>query len=133
MFRFRLNVIHASAVGLGACAIAALVFPAALLRGLGVPDSSLAVLGVIRLSGVVLLALASVLWSARFWLLSPLGASTLRTLAVIYGIGAVMLIAQQMAAGRLLESLVPILYMSMVAFEYAGVARRYSRRFGATA
>jgi hypothetical protein len=57
----------------------------------------------------------------------------LRTLAVIYGIGAVMLIAQQMAAGRLLESLVPILYMSMVAFEYAGVARRYSRRFGATA
>jgi hypothetical protein len=130
---FRLNVIHASAIGLGACALAALAVPAILLRGLGVPDASIAVIGVIRLSGVVLLALASVLWSARFWLLSPLGASTLRTLAVIYGIGAVMLIAQQLAAGRLLESAIPILYMSLVAFEYAGSARRYSRRFGATA
>ena len=80
----RLNVIHASAIGLGAGAIAALLFPAVLLRGLGVPDASLAVLGVVRLAGVLLLALASVLWSARFWLLSSLGASTLRTLAVIY-------------------------------------------------
>lgn len=133
MLQFRLNVIHASAIGLGACAIAALVFPASLLRGLGVPDYSIAILGVIRLSGVLLLALASVLWSARFWLLSPLGASTLRTLAVIYGIGAVMLIAQQLAAARLLESSVPIVYMSLLAFEYAGSARRYSRRFGATA
>ena len=131
MFRFRLNVIHASSVGLGACAIAALLFPAALLRGLGVPDYSVAILGVIRLSGVLLLALASVLWSARFWLMSSLGASTLRTLAVIYGIGAVMLIAQQLAAERLLESSIPILYMSIIAFEYAGSARRYSRRFGA--
>ena len=104
-----------------------------LLRGLGVPDYSIPVLGVIRLSGVLLLALASVLWSARFWLLSPLGASTLRNLAVIYGIGAVMLIAQQLAAARLIESSVPILYMSLLAFEYAGSARRYSRRFGATA
>lgn len=127
----RLNVIHASAIGLGASAIAALVFPGALLRGLGEPAASVAILGVIRLSGVVLLALASVLWSARFWLLSPLGASTLRTLAVVYGIGAVMLLAQQMAAARLLESAVPILYMSLLAFEYAGSARRYSRRFGA--
>jgi Na+-translocating ferredoxin:NAD+ oxidoreductase RnfA subunit len=129
----RLNVIHASAIGLGACAIAALVFPGALLRGLGVPDDSIAIMGVIRLSGVLLLALASVLWSARFWLLSPLGASTLRTLAVIYGIGAVMLIAQQMAASRLLESTVPILYMSLLAFEYAGTARRFSKRWGAPA
>jgi len=129
----RLNVIHASAVGLGACAIAALVVPAVLLSGLGVPDSSVAIQGVIRLAGVLLLALASVLWSARFWLLSPLGASTLRTLAVIYGIGAVMLLAQQVAAGRILESTVPILYMSIVAFEYFLVAKRYSRRFNATA
>jgi Na+-translocating ferredoxin:NAD+ oxidoreductase RnfA subunit len=129
----RLNVIHASAIGLGACAIAALVFPGALLRGLGVPDDTIAIMGVIRLSGVLLLALASVLWSARFWLLSPLGASTLRTLAVIYGIGAVMLIAQQMAASRLLESTVPILYMSLLAFEYAGTARRFSKRWGAPA
>lgn len=129
----RLNVIHASAIGLGASAIAALVFPGALLRGLGVPDYSIAILGVIRLSGVLLLALAAVLWSARFWLLSPLGASTLRTLAVIYGIGAVMLIAQQMAASRLLESTVPIVYMSLLAFEYAGSARRYSKRWGAPA
>ena len=128
---FRLNVIHASAIGLGACALAALAVPAILLRGLGVPDASIAVAGVVRLSGVVLLALASVLWSARFWLLSSLGASTLRTLAVIYGIGAVMLLAQQMAAGRLLESTIPILYMSLIAFEYAGSAKRYSRRFGA--
>lgn len=124
-----MNVIHASALGLGACAIAALVFPAALLRGLGAPDYSIAIIGVIRLSGVVLLALASVLWSARFWLLSPLGASTLRILAVIYGIGAVMLLAQQMAAGRIMESTVPILYMSMLAFEYAGSAKRYSKRW----
>lgn len=128
---FRLNVIHASATGLGAGAIAALLFPGALLRGLGVPDSTLAIHGVIRLSGVVLLALAAVLWSARFWLLSPLGAPTLRTLAVIYGIGAVMLMAQQIAAARLLESLIPIIYMSLVAFEYAGTSRRYSKRFGA--
>lgn len=127
----KLNVIHASAIGLGACALAALVFPAVLLRGLGVGDASLAVEGVIRLSGVALLALACVLWSARFWLLSPLGASTLRTLAVIYGIGAVMLLAQQIAAARLLESAIPIVYMSLVALEYAGSARRYSKRFGA--
>lgn len=127
----RLNVIHASAIGLAAGAIAALVFPGVLLRGLGVPEASIAVQGVIRLSGVVLLALASVLWSARGWLLSSLGASTLRTLAVTYGIGAVMLLAQQLAAGRVLESTIPILYMSMVAFEYAGSARRYSKRFGA--
>lgn len=126
----RLNVIHASAVGLGACAIAALVVPSVLLRGLGVPDSSLATIGVIRLVGILLIALAAVLWSARFWLLSSLGASTLRILAVIYGIGAVMLLAQQMAAGRVLESMVPILYMSILAVEYAGTAKRYSRRFG---
>jgi hypothetical protein len=127
----KLNVIHASAIGLGACALAALVVPAILLRGLGVNDASIAVEGVIRLSGVSLLALACVLWSARFWLLSPLGASTLRTLAVIYGIGAVMLLAQQIAAARLLESAIPIVYMSLVALEYAGSARRYSKRFGA--
>lgn len=129
----RLNVIHASAIGLGAGAIAALLFPAALLRGLGVPDASLAILGVIRLSGVLLLALASVLWSARFWLLSSLGASTLRTLAVIYAAGAVMLLAQQIAAARVLESTIPIVYMSIIAIEYFMTARRYSRRFNATA
>ena len=128
---FKLNVIHASAIGLGACALAALIVPTVLLRGLGVTDASIAVEGVIRLSGVALLALASVLWSARFWLLSPLGASTLRTLAVIYGIGAVMLVAQQIAAARLLESVIPIAYMTMVALEFAGSARRYSKRFGA--
>ena len=127
----RLNVIHASAIGLGACALAALLVPGVLLRGVGVPDAAIAVHGVIRLAGVALLALASVLWSARFWLLSPLGASTLRMLSVIYGIGAVMLLAQQMAAGRVLESTIPLLYMSMVAFEYAGTARRYSKRFNA--
>ena len=127
---FKLNVIHASAIGLGACALAALVVPSVLLRGLGVPDASIALHGVIRLSGVVLLALASVLWSARFWLLSSLGASTLRTLAVTYGIGAIMLLAQQIAAGRVLESTIPIIYMSLVALEYAGSARRYSKRFG---
>ena len=129
----RLNVIHASAIGLGACAIAALVFPGVLLRGLGVPDASLAILGVIRLSGVLLLALASVLWSARFWLLSSLGASTLRTLAVIYAAVAVMLLAQQMAAGRVLESTIPIMYLSIIAIEYFMTAKRYSRRFGAAA
>jgi hypothetical protein len=129
----RLNVIHASAIGLGACAIAALAFPSVLLRGLGVPEASLPILGVIRLAGVLLLALASVLWSARFWLLSSLGASTLRTLAVVYGIGAVMLLAQQMAAGRVIESTIPILYMSIIAFEYFMTAKRYSRRFGAAA
>lgn len=127
----RLNVIHASAIGLGACALAALLVPGVLLRGVGVPDAAIAVHGVIRLAGVALLALASVLWSARFWLLSPLGAPTLRMLSVIYGIGAVMLLAQQMAAGRVLESTIPLLYMSMVAFEYAGSARRYSKRFNA--
>jgi Na+-translocating ferredoxin:NAD+ oxidoreductase RnfA subunit len=129
----RLNVIHASAIGLGACAIAALAFPAALLRGLGVPDHSPAVLGIIRMTGVLLLALASVLWSARSWLLSPLGASTLRVLAVIYGVSAVMLFGQQMAAGRVLESAIPIIYVSMLAYEYAGTARRYSKRWGAPA
>jgi hypothetical protein len=129
----RLNVIHASAIGLGACAVAALAFPAALLRGLGVPEYSMPVLGVIRLTGVLVLALAAVLWSARFWLLSTSGASTLRILAVIYGISAVMLLGQQVAAGRLVESAIPILYISMLAFEYAGTARRYSRRFGAPA
>ena len=127
----RLNVIHASAIGLGACALAALLVPSILLRGLGVPDASIALHGVIRLSGVAVLALASVLWSARFWLLSSLGASTLRTLAVIYGVGAIMLLAQQIAAGRVLESTIPIIYMSLVALEYAGSARRYSKRFGA--
>ena len=127
----KLNVIHASAIGLGACAIAALVVPGVLLRGLGVPESSMAIEGVIRLSGVALLALACVLWSARFWLLSPLGASTLRMLSVIYGAGAVMLLAQQIAAARVFESLIPIVYMSLVALEYAGSARRYSKRFGA--
>lgn len=129
----RLNVIHASAIGLGACAIAALIFPAVLLRGLGVPDSSVEIQGVIRLAGVLLIALAAVLWSARFWLLSSLGASTLRILAVIYGVGAVMLLGQQLAAGRVLESTAPVLYMSILAFEYAGTARRFSRRFGAPA
>lgn len=127
----RLNVIHASAIGLGACAFAALIFPAVLLRGLGVFDPSVAILGVMRLAGVVPLALAAVLWSARFWLLSSLGASTLRVLAVIYGISAVMLLGQQLAAGRMLESAIPIIYVSLLAFEYAGTARRYSRKFGA--
>ena len=127
----RLNVIHASAIGLGAGALAALLFPAVLLRGLGVPEASIAVLGVMRLSGVLLMALASVLWSARFWLLSSLGAPTLRNLAVVYGVGAVMLLGQQISAGRVLESSIPIVYMSIVAFEYFTTAKRYSRRFGA--
>ena len=130
---FRLNVIHASAVGLGACALAALLAPTVLLRGMGVPDASLAVLGIVRLSGVLMLGLASILWSARFWLLSPLGASALRVLAVIYGITAVMLVAQQVAAGRVIESVIPIAYVAIVAVEYANTARRYSRRFGFTA
>lgn len=130
---FRPNVIHVSVIGLGAGAVAALAFPAALLRGLGVPDYSLASLGVMRLTGVLLLALAAVLWSARFWLLSSLGAPTLRVLAVIYGVGAVMLLAQQVAAGRVAESVIPILYASMLAWEYAVLAKRYSRRFGAPA
>lgn len=128
----RLNVIHASAVGLGACALAALLVPAVLLRGLGVTEASVAILGVIRLSGVLILALASILWSARFWLLSSMGASTLRVLAVIYGITAVMLLAQQVAAGRVMESIIPIAYVVILAFEYANNARRYSRRFGFT-
>jgi hypothetical protein len=133
VFQFRLNVIHASAVGLGACAIAALLVPSVLLRGLGVPEASIAILGVIRLSGVLMLALASILWSARFWLLSSMGASTLRVLAVIYGITAVMLLAQQVAAGRVLESIIPIAYVAILAIEYASNARRYSRpRFGFT-
>jgi hypothetical protein len=129
---YRLNVIHASAVGLGACAIAALLVPAVLLRGLGVTEASTAIIGVIRLSGVLMLALASILWSARFWLLSSMGASTLRVLAVIYGITAVMLLAQQVAAGRVLESIIPIAYVTIVAIEYANNARRYSRRFSFT-
>jgi hypothetical protein len=128
----RLNVIHASAVGLGACALAALMVPAVLLRGLGVTEASVAILGVIRLSGVLMLALASILWSARFWLLSTMGASTLRVLAVIYGIAAVMLLAQQVAAGRVLESIIPIVYVAILALEYANSARRYSSRFGFT-
>jgi hypothetical protein len=129
-FVIRLNVIHASAVGLGACAIAALLVPGVLLRGLGVTDASVAVLGVIRLSGVLMIALASILWSARFWLLSSMGASTLRVLAVVYGITAVMLLAQQVAAGRVLESVIPIVYVALLSLEYASTARRYSRRFG---
>lgn len=128
---FRLNVIHASAVGLWACALAALIVPAVLLRGLGVHDPSVAVVGVIRLSGLLLVALASVLWSARFWLMSPLGASTLRTLAVLHAFAAVLLLGQQMAAGRVFDSTIPILYVSLLAWEFAGNARRYSRRFGA--
>jgi hypothetical protein len=90
-------------------------------------------LGVIRLTGVLLMALAAVLWSARFWLLSSLGAPTLRTLAVIYGVSAVMVLAQQMAAGQILESTIPIVYLSLIAIEYQTTARRYSRRFGVTA
>ncbi|CAG0930226.1 hypothetical protein PLCT1_01312 [Planctomycetaceae bacterium] len=125
----RLNVIHASAIGLSASAFAALAFPGALLRGLGVPDNSVAMFGVIRLSGVLLLALAAVLWSARFWLLSSLGAPTLRVLAVIHAVSAVMLIGQQAAAGRLLQSIIPIVFVSIMAFEYAETARKYSRRF----
>jgi hypothetical protein len=129
----KLNVIHASAVGLAACAAWALLFPAALLRGLGVYDETVALLGLMRIAGVIVLALAAVLWSARSWLLSPAGAPTLRVLAVIHGVGAVMLLGQQVAAGRLLESAVPILFVAVVSLEYAGTAKRYSRRFGATA
>lgn len=129
----RLNVIHASVIGLGAGALAALAFPAALLRGLGVLDESVALLGVIRLAGVFLLALAAVLWSARFWLLSSLGAPTLRVLAVTHAAGAVMLLAQQVAAGRVAESAVPIFFVAVLAQEYASTARRYSKRFGVTA
>jgi hypothetical protein len=123
---FRLNVIHASAIGLGACAIAALAFPAALLRGLGVVDPSVAILGVMRLAGVVLLALAAVLWSARSGSCRRSARRRLRILAVIYGISAVMLLGQQMAAGRVVESAIPIIYVSLLAYEYAGTARRYS-------
>src|SRR5262245_44337545 len=115
----RLDVIHASAIGVGAGPIAALLFPDVLLRGLGVTDASLAVVGVIRLAGVLLLALASVLWSARFWLLSSLGASTLRTLAVIYAAGAVMLLAQQISAGRVLEGPIPVVFLVYIAVAYS--------------
>lgn len=125
----RLNVVHGSAIGFGACAIAALAVPAALLRGLGVPDATVPIIGVMRMTGVLLLALAAVLWSARHWLLSPQGAPTLRVLSVIHGAGAVMLLGQQLTVGRVLESLVPILFVLVIALEYAGSARRHSRRF----
>jgi hypothetical protein len=52
---------------------------------------------------------------------------------VIYGAGAVMLLAQQLAAGRIVESAVPIIYISLLAFEYLTEARKFSRRFGVTA
>jgi hypothetical protein len=39
-----------------------------------------------------------------------------------------MLLGQQMVAGRVLESLVPILFVLVMALEYAGSARRHSRR-----
>jgi hypothetical protein len=129
----RLNVVHGSAIGFGACAIAALVVPSALLRGLGVLDTSAAAEGVMRLAGVLLLALAAVLWSARSWLLSWHGAPTLRVLAVIHAIGAVMLLGQQMVAGRLIESLVPIAFVSIIAVEFASTARSFTRRFWHTA
>jgi hypothetical protein len=36
-----------------------------------------------------------------------------------------------MAAGRVLESTIPIMYLSIIAIEYFMTAKRYSRRFGA--
>jgi hypothetical protein len=129
----RLNVIHASSVGVGLCALASLAFPSVLLTGLGVPDQTLALLGVARLAGVLLLALAAVLWSARFWLLSPAGAPTLRILCVIHAMSAIMLLAQQVQAGNALESAIPILFLSLLAIDFAAAARQHAGSFHARA
>jgi hypothetical protein len=124
----RINVIHATVLGLGICAIAALAIPSILARGLGVNDASFAVQGIIRLAGVLILGFAAVLWSARAWLHSAHGAPTLRVLASICGMSAVMLLAQQMAVRALWLAAIPILFLVMLALDYLLTANRLDSR-----
>lgn len=124
----RVNVIHATVLGLAVAAAAALLLPEILLRGLGVFDPSYAMLGVSRLGGIVTLALAAVLWSARSWLLSAAGAPTLRVLCVICGMGALMLLLQQIAVWRFPVEPVPIVFMTLLSISYAQTAARLTRR-----
>lgn len=124
----RVNVIHANVFGLAVASVAALIFPAALLRGLGVFDPSFAMLGIIRMAGILILALGVVLWSARGWLLSPDGAPTLRVLCVICAMSAVMLLLQQIAIWRAPVEPVPIVFMGLVSVSYAQTAARLTRK-----
>lgn len=124
----RLNVIHASVFGLGVFFAATLVAPATLLKALGVPDLSFATLGVVRMAGVLALALAAVLWSARRWLYSPEGASTLWVLAVICAMIALMLVAQQVAVWSGLTDVVPVVFLTLLAAAYGLAAQRLAQR-----
>lgn len=124
----RLNVIHVSAFGLAAFFGATLFAPAAILKALGVPDLSFATLGVVRMAGVLSLAFAAVLWSARRWLYSPEGAGTLWVLAIVSGMIALMLVAQQVTVWSGLTDVVPIVFLSLLSAAYAMAAQRLSRR-----
>lgn len=124
----RITVVHATVFGLAVAAAAALLLPAVFLRGLGVFDPSSAMLGVSRLGGVVTLALAAVLWSSRRWLLSVDGTPTLRVLCVICGMGALLLLLQQVAVWRFPVEPVPIVFMALLSISYAQTAARLTRR-----
>lgn len=124
----RLNVIHVSAFGLAALFGATLLAPAAILKALGVPDLSFATLGVVRMAGVFALAFAAVLWSARRWLYSPEGAGTLWVLAIVCGMIALMLVAQQVTVWSGLTDVVPVVFLSLLSAAYAMAAQRLSQQ-----
>ena len=122
------NVIHASVFGLAVCAGVALLSPSTLLGGLGVFDPSFAMQGIMRMTGVIVLGMAAVLWSTRRWLYSAQGAPTLRVLGVISGMSAVMLLLQQIAVWGAPNHVVPIVFMGILSLDYAQSAWRLSRQ-----
>lgn len=124
----RVNVIHANVFGLAVCAAVALLSPVTLLRGLGVLDPAIAMQGVTRMGGVIVLGLAAVLWSARTWIYSPAGAPTLRVLGVVCGMSAVMLLLQQIAVWGAPTEVVPIIFMGILAVDYGQSATRLGHR-----
>jgi hypothetical protein len=123
----RFNVIHANVIGLVICALGTFFNPDGILRALGASDTSFAMMGIVRLAGVLAFGLAAVLWSARHWLYSVPGAPTLRVLAAICGMSALMLVAQQVAVWNAEASLVPIVFLTLLAVDYVWAAWRLTR------
>lgn len=108
-------------------ALALLAFPLPILERLTIPAPSLGVLALSRLLAAVLLVLAAGLWSSEAWFGTPAAASAATLIATAYALGALLVLAQQLAIwdGRLGIAL--FFAFGILALEYFRLGRHLRR------
>lgn len=122
------TLLRANALILLAGALALLAFPTPILVRLSIPAPSLGVLALSRVLAAVLLVLAAGLWSSGPWFGSPAAAPAAKLIAAAYAVGALLVLAQQVAIwdGRVGVAL--FLAFGIMAFEYFSLSRQLRRR-----